>query len=182
MTLLILLLCVDFALLFLAGALDEYDNYLWPFILFIAVGGATLFLTGTGFFTALDAVKANPLNVLYGLFAYAVIGAVWSIFKWWRYLHKDDIQARIKMDFDAWKSRSENEGKPVSAFVTSPSNTVRASNSKPRIIGWIAYWPASLVWALTHDLLKWIADSVYDLLKRIYLAIADSVTRSTIGK
>lgn len=88
------------------------------------------------------------------LVAYVVIGVVWSIFRWVRY---------VKEETDEYKKD------PTEYTLSSLKNNLKVTNNKSRITGWIAYWPWSLLWNITGDFFKMLSEN----LQGVYQKIAD---------
>jgi hypothetical protein len=106
---------------------------------------ALLVLVGTfvvlGFFGAGQEIRemgswvwSHPLQTFLSVLGYLVVGAVWSIFKWNRYLK---ILRFNKIEDGGKFSKSELE------------NMVRYNKS--RLISWMAYWPFSIIWTALSD-------------------------------
>jgi hypothetical protein len=85
--------------------------------------------------------------------AYILVGGVWSIYKWWRHTNKVvDEARRLQQQYpDSFNNRQYTW-------------RINPTNNKAKITAWIAYWPWSLLWALTHD----IFNTIYDCLVGVY--------------
>ena len=92
------------------------------------------------------------------LASYAVIGVIWSTYKWYRYVNKKAALYH------------ENYGNVLSRHETDLlKSEIKVSYHKSRLIGWIAFWPWSLSWALTGDFFNML----YDSMVHVYQGIAD---------
>jgi hypothetical protein len=122
----------------------ENDHYATPSILAIVLGAL--------FWKTIIAIA-----IVIGI--YALVGIVWSLFKWFRYVQKISTQFTERYG----KTLTESQLRDL-------KNEVRVSQHKARLTGWIAWWPWSLTWGLTGDLFN----SLYDFMVNIYQKIVDS--------
>jgi len=132
--------------LFSIAAIVSLENDRYGFLTFITV----LFVVIFAFKTPLPSWQ-NLL--MYGA-GYLVAGALWSLYRWWRYVREVVQKAR---------DNKENHYSDL----PSPSE-LSVSNNKDRIIAWIAFWPWSVFWSITHDLFY----NIYDALRKVYGQIA----------
>ena len=99
---------------------------------------------------------ANVGSILEFFLLFWAAGALWSVLKWYLYLLKVREHAR-EMGI---KSR------PTDSY---------ASYNKYRIMGWIAYWPFSMVGSIFGDFLSRIVKSIYRVLSGLYEAMGNKV-------
>jgi len=153
---------------------------------------ATLFLSLLLFqlltdFKPFNYIMAHPLDSLGIAGGYIVIGFLWSWrVKWhgkvWamkdRYIeYKDAFLKTNKVDgtripddlLEAWNLEVSRRriGKP------------EAKNYKAVIVGWMCYWPFSLVWTLLKDWVRKICDYIYLRLRFLYEKVANKAYRDT---
>ncbi len=87
---------------------------------------------------------------------YAVAGAGWSIFQWFRRVQK---KARYY---------SETYGDTLNeTHMEELKREVSASENKAIITGWIAFWPWDLFWTLTGDFFNMIYDALAGVIQGI---------------
>lgn len=124
----------------------ENEHYVSPTVISLVLA--------TVYWKSLYALRLDWRAILIGVLAYVVVGAIWSFFRWFRF---------IKRLTDEYKE-SPSEGR-----YNSLKSDLKVSNNKSRITGWIAYWPWSLLWNITGDFFKMI----YEGLQGVYQKIAD---------
>jgi hypothetical protein len=105
-------------------------------------------------FNILGYVRDNPLTVLMYVGIYLVIGMVYSIVRWDRFV------ANWRAEFDSLSSTRDKDY----AIGRRPT----ASNSKSRITHWMAYWPWSGLWWLLSDFLTELFSFLYRRLGKVY--------------
>lgn len=89
---------------------------------------------------------------------YAVAGVLWSVYRWYRFVQKTAFEFR-----EEHGNVLDNEDKESLKY------RLKVSNHKSNIIGWIAYWPWSLLWNITGDFFNML----YDAMVNAYQHIAD---------
>jgi hypothetical protein len=113
---------------------------------------------------ALGAAVAWPF-LLIGIGAYALAGGAWSVFRWFKYC-REYIASH--------PYTTPASGHSALAYY---KNELRPGKHKSRLIGWIAYWPWSLIWNIAGDTLT----AIYDMLVNVYQRTADSVIKKALG-
>jgi hypothetical protein len=153
---------------------------LWPLIVFAAAsivllaflehdneGAATLAALG-GTVLILWLTRANPLPwlqahtgaALLGLVGYFVVGALYSLVKWYFFL----LDLR-----DEQRERSEAFGRRLSR--------PKVAEHKARITGWMTYWPWSAIWFVLSGPVKRTWRFLYARMAAVFQRIADHVFR-----
>lgn len=109
------------------------------------------------------------------LIAYFVLGTGWAVAKWYFFL----IAARD------WYTANRNEIEQAKKGSYSlPSNHFfknkddippRVKNHKGRITLWIAYWPWSALWTLTHDPITKMVVAIYHRIGGLLQHMSDRV-------
>ena len=111
---------------------------------------------------------------------YFVIGAIWSIVKWWfsetnrfqltkeRFIEHHSIKGtNIPPEYmDRWD-----------VYMTHAKTD--PSRHKTRFLSWITYWPWSLIWTMINDPLKRLVKRIYQELLGTYQKITDRVWKIT---
>jgi hypothetical protein len=110
------------------------------------------------------------------LLAYGAIGGAWSVFRWFKY-----CRAYIAKDAYHTAEASELRGwKDTAPYIMNPSefyaSKLNPSKHKSRLIGWISYWPWSLVWTVSGDFLTGIYDALSNVYSRIALSVIEKAT------
>lgn len=107
---------------------------------------------------------------------YVLVGAVWTVPKWWIYVRKSKNRKQLKESYNIMvktKSRSTE--------VTDDEKYLAAlrivSNNKFRFYTWMAWWPLSFVFTLTRDpltiLYNWLYARLTSTFAKILLAAFD---------
>lgn len=125
-------------------------------------GIATIMAVGTvvglwflGFYPR-DWIANHPFEFLMYIAEYVVAGGVWALIKWYFWLVKirqyiETLQADRDPNI---RGALQSRGYPTSF-------PVNVSDHKSKIIGWMTLWPASMVWTVLHDPVKWIFETLY---------------------
>ena len=115
-------------------------------------------------------VKTFPIHLACAAIVYVLCGLGWSIFKWYWYVTKevDKLKERYPKDYET-KTKTWLEA--LERYVPKPNS------EKTRIIGWMGYWPLSLVWFLVDDIVKEIFNWLYYRFAAIYQKITDAAIR-----
>ena len=135
---------------------------------------------------------------------YFVAGTVWSVIKWWFFVHRHlDRYENAKLVFlreknvdairgeeipDALKAEwTANVGKyyrPMSDEYIRPDD-VRPKNIRPkayshksRVLMWMTYWPWSLVWTVINDPIKRLFREIYYRIANLLDNISKHVFRN----
>jgi hypothetical protein len=142
------ILCSLISVIFIIAL--ENENHWFPTCLTLAFAGI--------YWKALAGLALSWHAISLGILVYAVIGIVWSMFRWFRY---------VKSTADTY--RKEHGDNLRASERSSLQREISATLNKSRITGWIAYWPWSMLWNLTGDFFKMI----YEALQGVYQKISD---------
>ncbi len=124
-------------------------------------------LTHFGFHIDLfNYVKENWFNVLLYSVVYVAAGLVWSFPKWFFFLRN------MRDKYLELKKQNKSESYILSDLGVIPP---LASQHKTKIIGWISYWPISIVWTLLDDFITKIFTEIFNLFSGLYQKMSDSV-------
>lgn len=124
-------------------------------------------------------VRHNPLPSLGILVGYLVLGVVWARLKW------SFLIRRLKKLVDAHKqavlksSEARDNYSLVGTGVIYHNNDggryeIQMDRFKSKIIGWIAYWPMSLLLWLVGDFIHDLFDTLYRAIKGHFQRAADN--------
>jgi hypothetical protein len=122
-------------------------------------------------------VRNHAIDVLMYALIYLVVGAAWSVFKWWLYVRKAaDNLREIIVEYNAL-----TEPKPVwTNYLTRYREMPKVSDNKSKIIDWIAFWWFSVIQTFFGEWMHEIFTAVYRMFYNMYDAIAKSVWNSII--
>lgn len=130
----------------------------WATITAIATVAILSFL---GDFNPLIWIKSNPGEVAFYIAAYFAVGAMWGVVKWYFWLQR----LRRKM-LEFKREHPGMDDADAIRFLRSagagPSMPPQVSEHKARIIGWMALWPASMVWTVLNDPVRRVFEEIYD--------------------
>lgn len=117
---------------------------------------------------------ANPSATILYIGGYFAAGAAWSLVKWYSYLLK------IRRSMEA--IRREHPGWEQSDVIRMVRNAglggsfpPQVGDHKSRVIGWMALWPASMVWTVINDPVRRACEEIYARLGGVYQAISNRV-------
>lgn len=149
-----LFLALSLALLCVVAWATEDEPGLAGFLLVAYLVVATLF-TDANLIRFVPSFGHTVLLVA----TYVLFGAVWSFVKW------------LFLNLDCRENYKKHVAETPNTFKTANDFKPKAIKHKTRIIGWIAYWPLSVVRFLCGDMLFRIANRIYQLLSRQYEAV-----------
>jgi hypothetical protein len=127
-------------------------------------------------FNPFTLLKEQPLTVLAGVVAYFLAGTLWSIGKWWAWLKKAarrvaEIEAKHTTDgrLDYYRfSTACREEKIPSEF------PVKAKEYASMIIGWMIFWPFSMLWTLINDPVRYAFEHIYNWISGLLQSMSDN--------
>lgn len=121
-----------------------------------------LFLQFFGGIKVFNFIYEHPFVFAKYFGMYFVIGAAWSVFKYWRFL----INARKIV---------QSHGTRYGSSSSRDLEKYKFENNKSRIATWVMFWPWSFIGYFISDLIQKIADTIVDLLKGVYSRVYESV-------
>lgn len=124
----------------------EHEHYPTPSIVAI--------ILGVIYWKAIVALPWAVIGIAVGVFAIA--GAIWSTFQWFRRVQKKAAHYRERFG-DSLTSEQLSDLK----------REVSASEHKALITGWIAFWPWDMFWTLTGDFFNMIYDALSGIFQNI---------------
>jgi hypothetical protein len=105
---------------------------------------------------------AHPWMALGVFAAYLLLGAVWSLCKWYLVERERVSEARAR-----WAAADSNR----SWAEYSAREKTRVTSYSGDIMAWIAFWPVNLLWTFIDDPIR----RIYRQLQTAYQRITDSV-------
>ena len=115
-------------------------------------------------FTPISYLAEHPGEIVLGIAAYFFAGAVWSLVKWYFWL----VKLRRRIDAGEAQDRVLYTA-GMRQFPPYPGD------HKSRIIGWIALWPASMLWTMIKDPVQRAAEEINARLGGTYQHISNRV-------
>lgn len=158
----IVLIClaVFFSIVYIIAT--EKDTH--GFAIFVTLAAALIY------YKYIIAFFANWQLSLLCILVYGFIGGLWSIWRWVKYCKKT-------VDEYTYYPTKGGEG-----FLLTKEQTLQQilspKNHKSRLIGWIVYWPWSMIWNVLGDFFT----GIYDFLSIIYERVSSAVIRNALAK
>ena len=172
------LLIIELVLLFFLGATAESDNDIGSFLLTAAVVITALFFIPWNI-DLIAVVQSNITSILFFVAAYFVVGAVWSVLKWTARLSSEEIQEKIRNEYKSWKERSVGtDTKFEDSYFYSSGNLAK---NKARIVRWIVWWPASVLWNLTYRFIRRLSLEVYKAISKLLQNITNHYVSKAVS-
>jgi hypothetical protein len=130
-------------------------------------------------------VQNNPFKLLMFSVAYLLVGVIWSLFKWFRFV-KSELEKCEQCKIQFLTSRNY----PPTASI--PSELSERWERVLEINGWppkpsahkvesarfIVTWPISVFWAIMRDFFVWVAEKAYSSVEALYQKISDRMFSS----
>jgi hypothetical protein len=113
--------------------------------------------------------------LLIGVAAYGIAGGAWSVFRWFKYCRKY-IEEHPNEKISLIEGYGDN--KRTLTLEQYYSEKLNPSAHKSKLISWIVYWPFSLFWHITGD----IINTIYDMFANSYARVSASVISNALGK
>lgn len=135
----------------------------------------TACLTLFGNFEPFEWIATHPLHVAGSIVGYFVLGAGWSLVKWWLFVGKrkevyDDLKFNwlksqgIKATLVPEELRKDWVKRVRDEFGWGSNKNYQipqAREFKGRIMTWMAYWPWSVFWSIFDDIIRKIFSAIY---------------------
>jgi hypothetical protein len=162
--------------------LVENDEGVWATIVFV---GTVLSLNFLSKIPLLDYVKNNPGHTLMYVGLYFAIGVVWTIIKWYFFVHRK-IVAYTEFKRKFLKDRGVEALTPAlanelidrcKAYSVSPTPPDPADH-KGDLTRWGTYWIFSMVGTALNDVVRRAWEYVYEMLQTTYDRMAKAIFKS----
>ena len=130
----------------------------------------------------------HPWKAAFWVVVYFVAGAIWGLFKWWLYAHKQ-LAAYKEFRDEFMKEENVTELTPAlalklknKAVLHYPLSVLRAippvvNQHKGDITRWMTYWPFSVVGTLLNDFVRKAWSYIYEFMANTYDRISKYVFR-----
>lgn len=146
----------------------------------VGLFGIVLFFVAAYFLWHLNILRTiwtNPATTLIFIALYFLAGALWSVFRWWRYV----TEKRKEFDEALAKFHKEykiKDGDPIPDNVLSKWTYYKVevpnvAKKKRSLVTWIIYWPWSMLWYFIRDFVVEIAEEIYKRLALMYTSIVN---------
>lgn len=166
-------------------ALIECERFGWATTTLIL---AFLALHLLGDFNILTALRNDPTTVGLVVLGYFAAGTIWAVGKWWffvkrlrrqyekskrAFLEENGLQGSIVPDQlkAEWSRHADRIRVGYGRHHYLCGCAPKVSDHKGQVLGWMIYWPWSLVWTIINDpvirLFKWIYRQIQGLLQGI---------------
>ncbi len=165
------------AIFCLITALVENESGFWATVLFV---GSLASLNWWYKIPLLTTIKLNPGKALIIVGIYFLVGVIWSVVKWYFFLHKrlvryNNIKAELLREHSAAILTPELAVELRDRLSYEDKQPVLASDHKADLTRWATYWPFSIVGTLLNDVVRVIWEYIYEILQSTYQRIADSM-------
>ena len=177
------------AVVILLCVLVEKDEGVWATVVFI---GTVLSLNFLSKVPILDYVKTNPLRTLAYVGIYFAVGIVWTLIKWYFFVHNKVVA------YNSYKAKFLKENKAESltpelaaklADELSNANGYRntrgvsaaapdPADHKGDLTRWGTYWPFSMVGTALNDIVRKAWDYVYEMLQTTYHRMSQAIFKT----
>ncbi len=144
----------------------------WGTTINIVITGVFLYFVTTPTGAAYRWLMENPLNFFVGFLTYILLGGVYSVIKWWRFVRAYVEAAKAELD-----GRNLSSDNYRSRVIDLKNGVPKASRNKDRISTWILYWPLSLVAMLIKDLVLDFASWV----RKQFTGVYESITSKAVS-
>lgn len=140
--------------------------------------GVIWFLSGAH--NPLPYLASHWLEVVASVVVYVIGGAVWSVAKWWFFLHNkaDEYESkrdRYKTEFDALNEQQKTYYTDYKGYVQHQGFPPAVGDHKGDMMMWMVWWPFSGIWTILNEPLKRAFRFIYQELLSTYTKIANSV-------
>lgn len=115
----------------------------------------------------------HPYHIAGVIAGYGGVGAGWAIAKWWLYVHdRVDEYRRMKSIYMA-DGKATDETWRAFAGTKPWAKAPLASDNKAKIVRWISFWPASMLWSLVDDFVRRVAIAIYNFIAEHLQGMSD---------
>lgn len=162
---------ITILILIISRCIDDSDPH--PFAAIFSLSIFIFIIQATQNIEIFNFIKENIFLSLIYIFTYIIMGIIWSHAKL-RFYGKErkarfnEIKERFLKDYNndinAWIEHLRKQGYNKSDF----------DLVEPKIKTWFIYWPFSMFWFFTHDIINRLFRSIYSLLKNSYRKVYNS--------
>jgi hypothetical protein len=157
------------SLLFFCYRIENKGDATFPTILLLSFSILLQLATDIKPFTF---IYNNPIDSLYYIFGYILLGILYVWIKWYSFVHTA-VRKRDQYLLTNKKGGSI-EGNSIAYFTGYKSFPIQVSDYKEMIFGWIFYWPISSLYTLLNDPIYRILNGIYNLIANSLQNISDN--------
>jgi len=171
---------------FIIGVIvSEYDSFFAGTLTFVVGLSALQWLFSVPIWST---IVTNPLIIVLFIAIYISVGAAYT--NWWRWPNYIERQSdRIVNAYSNYMtihnsnvSREEYHNLVTSEkcyedFLQSQSYPFPAHKNKDRLASWVLMWPFAATWELMHKPARWVWETVYNNLGKIFDATSKNTAR-----
>ncbi len=137
-----------------------------------AFWASLFFLTHLGLLTW---IVAHPWQTLLRVSLYFLIGAGWSVAKWWFAETNRARKAKATWAANTFVGEDGCTTPRETWEKFSTRNKTLVRHYREEMIAWIAFWPINLPWTLLNDPVRRLCRRIYLELTKVYQRITDHV-------
>jgi hypothetical protein len=161
----------------------EAEKTFWATVTLVGTFAALALL---GDFNLWHVVRENPMEALYSGIGYFLLGAGWSLGKWWFHvkdMYRQYSEARAEFMVVNGKTAADQMDQTMKDkwklnYSAQHYAKPKVRQNKSRITLWMMYWPWSAVWTVINDPVRKIFAAIFHELQGLYQKIADSVYKN----
>lgn len=151
----------------------------------LSLGFRNWFLAGVGVLIGIGSMVrmtgVNPFEwtadhwptLVAGFALYAVTGALWAIFLWYRRSHSNKGRELIRKANREWKDAGSKPTESIKKYLPS-----RFYMTKAEVVWTMILWPFSVASYFLLDVVKDLFSWIYDRLQSVFTGITDHAIRS----
>lgn len=122
-------------------------------------------------------VMNDPGTSILYLLGYFVVGFFWSVVRWVLFVNSSEQKAKIKIAHKNWQKDSSTK-----EFEESRYYPYSFRNDFERILGWVVFWPFSVISSFFGDFLNNIFRFIGRGFSGFFWSIAKNATKKVIGE
>lgn len=127
-------------------------------------------------------IRHNPATMAYIAGAYAILGVMTGVFKWWRYVRNNlgkyqEAKAEYFADGgkpEGWARHRDAGNYSAIKFTFEPV----ARRHKAAITMWMTYWPLVLIWTIINDPIRKFFRAAYERLSGMLESISKNAFKN----
>jgi len=127
-------------------------------------------------------IRENPLQLLSYMGVYALVGTIWATGKWVLHLYDRRTEVRgWKRDFmdknniKDFKKMTADQKKEWKNGYAGDKSAPLARRHKSKLLFWMSYWPASMLWTALDDFVTRFFKAIYNLITDRLQSISDKM-------
>ena len=141
---------------------DSVSPWGWNIVFLIYLGFIYFLGNSQWFKNSYEFILNNPLKTSLYIIGYIISGFIWSLIRW--YIFLDSIRKKLERDrseMDIWTKQRFNP-----------------ANNRGRIIGWMMYWPISLIWNIIHHPIRGVFSFAFEKFRGLFDYISNQILKN----